>query len=68
MLVKAGIYGDVYELIGCMYFMRTFHVYEYSLSFKIFIIEMTKSQATTILYITHHGNLNYCQGWRNGFM
>lgn len=44
MLVKAGIHGDVYELIGCMYFMSTFHVYEYSLSFKIFIVEMTKSQ------------------------
>lgn len=44
MLVKAGIHGDVYELIGCMYFMSTFHVYEHSLSFKIFIVEMTKSQ------------------------
>lgn len=43
MLVKAGIHEDVYELIGCMYFISTFHVYEYSLSFKIFIIEMTKS-------------------------
>lgn len=42
MFVKVGIYGDVYELIGCMYFMSIFYVYEYSLFFKFFIIEMMK--------------------------